>query len=355
MVDEDAVESYIDRSQSLIEASPQMGEENTKVKIIQPLIDLLGWDVFSEEVKLEYSMQIGSGSTHADYALQLEGTPVVFIEAKGCDSTLSDSDRSQLSSYMRQKGVDWGLLTNGDHLEVIKRRTDSPHPEEVTLADFPIEELSQNWSVVQLLSKDLVQTEEADKIARRIRSRKSAVRILSEKKDSLGDELAQVVIDEVGEELSQEIEEESKEFVDQLVDSLGSDTETDVHLTGGKIDISGGSVEAQGYAVTLYKDGEALSTVTKKNQIDVMAQAIDVLVRDHDLIGQLGSLPYVPGEKRAILNTKPEHPTGDEMILCREISGGYYVFASLNKESKQRYIRKFAKKCGLEAGFSGDW
>jgi hypothetical protein len=107
-MDSDGVQDYVQRSQSLIEDSPQMEEENTKVKPIQPLIKLLNWDVYSSEVELEYPMQIGSGSARADYALQLEGAPVVFIETKGCDSTLSESDRSQLASYMRQKGVDWG-------------------------------------------------------------------------------------------------------------------------------------------------------------------------------------------------------------------------------------------------------
>lgn len=112
------IESYIERSKSLLEEAPQIGEENTKVKLVQPLIELLGWEVYSSEVDLEYPMQIGRGNAGADYALQLEGAPVVFIEAKASDSALNDSDRRQLASYMRQKGVDWGLLTNGNQFEV---------------------------------------------------------------------------------------------------------------------------------------------------------------------------------------------------------------------------------------------
>ncbi|WP_273837018.1 hypothetical protein [Halococcus sp. PRR34] len=86
-----------------------------------------------------------------------------------------------------------------------------------------------------------------------------------------------------------------------------------------------------------------------------MAQAIDILVRDHDLISQLDSLPYVPGQKKAILHSKPEHPTGEEMRLYREISDGYYVFGALDSDSKQRYVRQFVEKCGLDVDFSGDW
>jgi hypothetical protein len=135
----DGVEEYVERSKSLIDSSPQMGEENTKVKLIQPLIELLGWDTFSSEVELEYPIQIGQGHARADYARLLDGSPAVFVEAKGCDTTLSDGARSQLKSYMRQKGAGWGLLTNGQRFEVLKRREDSDLPDEVLLASLSIE------------------------------------------------------------------------------------------------------------------------------------------------------------------------------------------------------------------------
>lgn len=272
---DEEVPAYIERSHSLIEDSPQMGEENTKVKIVQPLIELLGWEVYSSEVELEYPMQIGRGNARADYALQIDDVPVVFIEAKGCDSTLTDSDRSQLASYMRQKGVDWGLLTNGERFEVLKRRTDSSRPEEVSLAEFPLEELDENWSVIRLLSKDLVETGEADTIARRIEARKRAVRTLQADKDAVSEELAQVVIGEVGDELAQEIETAAKEFVDELVESLGTDREADVHLTGERPQPVGESGGEEGYVVTLLNDGDRARSLDDENQSDVMAQAAD--------------------------------------------------------------------------------
>ena len=355
MVGEDVVESYIERSQSLIEESPQMGEQNTKVKIVQPLIDLLGWDVYSGEVELEYPMQIGRGNTQADYALQLEGVPVVFIEAKGCDSTLSESDISQLASYMRQKGVDWGLLTNGNQFEVLKRRTDSSRPEEVTLAEFPLEDLDENWSVVRLLAKDLVETGEANTIARRIEARKRAVRTLKQDKESVSEDVAQRIISEVGDELAQEIKTEAKKFVDELIESLSTDREADVQLSGERPQQPKKSAVELGFRVTLHENGEQVRTFSDASQSDAMAQAVDFLIQERGLVDQLDSFPYVPGEKSAILNSEPKHPTGEEMRLFRELSDDYFLYVSLNKESKQRYIKQFAEKCSLEADFSGEW
>jgi hypothetical protein len=39
--------AYSERSSALIEESPQMDEQNTKRKIIEPLIETLGWDILS--------------------------------------------------------------------------------------------------------------------------------------------------------------------------------------------------------------------------------------------------------------------------------------------------------------------
>lgn len=352
------LEDYIERSTSLVEDSPQMGEENTKVKLVQPLIELLGWDVYSSDVELEYPMQIGRGNTRADYALQLEGAPVVFIEAKGCDSTLSESDKVQLTSYMRQKGVDWGLLTNGRRFEIYRRRNESNRPEEVSLAEFDLENLEENWSVMKLLSKDLVRSGEADTIAHRMEARKRAVRRLKSDKEDVAERVAKLVIDEVGDELAQEIESESKEFVDGLIDSLGTDRDAEVDIERSSPEPVEQGVDEQDveeYRVRILDEGEEVHSFASSNQSDAMADPVDFLVREYGLVSELGPLPYVPGEKTAVLNSEPRHPSGEEMKLFRPISEGCFVYTSLNQGSKKRYIRRFAELCGLEVEFEGDW
>lgn len=73
------------------------------------------------------------------------------------------------------------------------------------------------------------------------------------------------------------------------------------------------------------------------------------------MIDQLGEFPYVPGEKSAILSSEPRHPSGEEMRLYRELSDGYFLYVSLNKQSKQRYVKQFSELCGLTVEFSGRW
>jgi hypothetical protein len=52
------LEDYVERSQSLLESSPRMDEQNTQRKVIEPLLELLGWEMLSPEVELEYSVQM---------------------------------------------------------------------------------------------------------------------------------------------------------------------------------------------------------------------------------------------------------------------------------------------------------
>ncbi|MCL7419205.1 MAG: hypothetical protein M8354_15420, partial [Halalkalicoccus sp.] len=72
-------------------------------------------------------------------------------------------------------------------------------------------------------------------------------------------------------------------------------------------------------------------------------------------IENLPSFPYVPGKKSAILNDEPAHRNGERMRQYRELENGYYVYTSLNQESKKRQIRRFAEMCGVKVEFGGAW
>jgi len=96
------IEEYVNRSQHLIESSPQMDEENTKVKLVQPFLELLGWDLYSTEVALEYTIPMASGSTRVDYTLLVGDSAVVFGEAKPVRSTLTENEGTQSFSGNRR-------------------------------------------------------------------------------------------------------------------------------------------------------------------------------------------------------------------------------------------------------------
>ena len=219
-MDRNEIDEYVDRCRGLIEASPQMDEENTKVKLIQPFLELLGWDLYSTEVALEYNVPMASGSTHVDYALLVGDSPVVFVEAKPVRSTLSDDEVRQLRSYMRQElDVDWGILTNGKSFEVLTKDRRRNGGEEMSVVQFSLEDLSERPGVLELLTKESIRSGKSAEIAEQVAETNRTIRYLSENESTVTDSVASAVTDEVG-ELPIDLQAQSREFVQGLVSLL---------------------------------------------------------------------------------------------------------------------------------------
>lgn len=91
-------------------------EETTKQALILPMLDILGFSPFDPtKVKAEYSADINGikAGERVDYALFVEGSPVMFIEAKACKERLSNH-ASQLARYFNATpGVKISAITNG--------------------------------------------------------------------------------------------------------------------------------------------------------------------------------------------------------------------------------------------------
>jgi len=215
-----AVRDYVDQSQTLLETSPQMDEENTKVKLVQPFIDLLGWDFYSTDVQLEYTVQMGTQSSRVDYALMVGDTPVVFIEAKPARSDLSESDIRQLQSYMRQElSVDWGVLTNGRVFEILSVNGDDRRDGETSIATFDLDEVGENPEILEILTKDAIQSGRADEIARQLTETNRAIRRLTDREEPIAERLTDILRDELG-ETPLDLEEQSLDFVHALRSTL---------------------------------------------------------------------------------------------------------------------------------------
>jgi hypothetical protein len=219
-MDRDEIDEYVQRCRQLLESSPQMDEENTKVKLIQPFLELFGWDLYSTEVALEYTIPMASGSTHVDYALLVGDSPVVFVEAKPVRSTLTNNEVQQLRSYMRQElDVDWGILSNGKFFEVLTKNRHQNGGEEVSVVQFDLDDLAENPDVLELLTKESIRSGKSDEIAEQVAQTNRAIRHLQENEDRVTESVTEAVESEVG-ELTIDLEEQSREFVQSLASVL---------------------------------------------------------------------------------------------------------------------------------------
>ncbi|MDB9233346.1 type I restriction enzyme HsdR N-terminal domain-containing protein [Halorubrum ezzemoulense] len=346
---------YAERSSGLIEDSPQMDEENTKRKLIEPLIDLLGWDILSSAVELEYSVQMGSTTKRVDYALKMEGTPVVFVEAKGCDTPLEQSHEEQLKSYMRQVGVDWGLLSNGREFKIFRHHVSSNRVNLISLSEFDVEDVPDNEHPLKALSRESIDSGESRQIAEKIEAVQNAVKELRENKEDLAEDVTGVVSEVAGNAVSQQVEDEAKSFVDELIATL----EEQAHRTEVTRGTSGEDEDTEDgeYVIRLTRNGGEVHRVVADVQSEAMGSLVNYLIGEEGLLDEI-EIPYIPGTgqgSRALLNDKPEHPNGSDMRGQQRVSGGYYLLTNLSAEDKKRYVSELPAKVGLECEFSGSW
>ncbi len=122
-------------------------ETRTRQVLIDPLLRELGWDVSDPAaVQLEYRV----GQQWADYALMSDSQPVAVIEAKRLGRGLEDDEIMQVLNYANRDGIDYMIVTDGDHwkmYEVFKRGT----LEERLLMKFQLSQQPAHKNVLQVL------------------------------------------------------------------------------------------------------------------------------------------------------------------------------------------------------------
>ncbi len=120
----------------------QANETRTRMALIDPLLQALGWDTADPALVLpEYDLR----GSRADYALlDSTGKPVALVEAKRLGEQLS-SHRMQIVNYANLSGVPYAGLTDGNHWELYKVFDPAPIEDRLLLnmsiADRPAHEV----------------------------------------------------------------------------------------------------------------------------------------------------------------------------------------------------------------------
>lgn len=90
-------------------------EEATKTSVVMPLIQALGFDVFSlNEVIPEFVADVGTKrGEKVDYALRVNGEISILIEVKPISASLGSAQYTQLYRYFSVTNARLAILTNG--------------------------------------------------------------------------------------------------------------------------------------------------------------------------------------------------------------------------------------------------
>lgn len=218
------LEEYSSFAQTVIEKHPQMDESDTKYRLINELISVLGWDRI-DDVETEHPVQIGSNKKRVDYCLSANDKPSIFIEVKRCNSKISKDNREQLKSYIKQKNVDWGLLTNGKKYEILHRYVNDEGVIVKSISTISANKIEKRQKTLKILSKKSINKGKSKDIADKIQEINKKKEILKEKKNKLSENISQMISDEVGDFIEQDhlkIEEHTKEFINSIIDDIGT-------------------------------------------------------------------------------------------------------------------------------------
>lgn len=138
-------------------STQSLTEEEAQAKIITPLLHKLGWNVYSRNVRIEYSEPGGGGTV--DYMLMDESNqPLIPIEAKAPNANLG-SATDQLERYMQAFSCEIGLLANGQEYRLYD------HPAEAQQIrhrwTLNVRELPVNTAVLSGLRYDVAIAEDS--------------------------------------------------------------------------------------------------------------------------------------------------------------------------------------------------
>jgi predicted transport protein len=195
----DAV-AKLNTSAEVLQSSGSANEANTKALLIEPMLAALGWDPGDVSV-VEREVKVFDG-TFLDYALKLDGSAVLYVEAKGLGENLDDKKFvAQAVNYANNDGVLWCVLTNGRRIKVYK--TNEPVAMDRKLL-FEVdlggesETNAEKANIVRLISREAVTNGELARFGERVFTDARVRRALAELAADPPKSLIQLVAEKLG-------------------------------------------------------------------------------------------------------------------------------------------------------------
>ncbi len=343
-------------------------EITTKQKIILQILDLLGWNIFSDEVVPEYSVE----GKRVDYSLRLTNRNLVFLEVKKPREELQNHER-QLLDYAFRQGVEIAVLTNGltwwFYLPTKTGDWSSRKFYTIHIAEQEITSCAER--LIEFMSKEKVQGGEAIKSAEKIhksRVRKSTIdQTLPESWNKLISEPDSLLIDLLIESTEKlcgyrpeppDVHNFLREKQEQLLLDTIDDIIAQERISGKKVMMENGTQQGTDVVTTLSTLGSGrksgLIKVRFNGQVadtwSVPQLYLLVLKKAVDS-GDISKItvPWGLGSKRYFLfkGQNPRHANGRDFFSPVSYKG-YHLEAHVNRSSGIKYIKEFCQEIGYK-------
>lgn len=407
--------SYVERARATVAESGELGRRNTQLRLVEPFLERLGWDVRSASVEAAFGVP-GADAT-VDYALLVDDEPAVFVDSLACDESITPADGDALLSSMAAAGVEWGILTNGRRFAFVARRETGEDGFTCSLDDLP-----DRAGALERFTPDRA----AEYVRGRVDRRLAAAEALAAGRDELTAEVVDEVLavaDADGAVIDRSgLQSLTRSFVDDVVSTVAPDG----HAVAPSPDSrappdsgngpSTGPIEATGtmalasesqsdgfeqeesrsgqgesksdeppttpnadrdsdhdpdhdvdgatrapmtddgeYVVRLFDGRTSVCAIGGSSAAGTMKQAVEYLLEARHLDAEL-TLPYVPDDGDvAVLHRVPRHPNGDPMAEYVRLDAGTYLRTDGTLVERRDRIETLVEEAGLRVMFQGDW
>lgn len=191
-------------------------EANTKKKIIEPLLEILGWDIKGIEGNLEYPISTGTSTVKVDYAFLIEKKPVLFFEAKAFNEPLLDKYCKQIITYGRIEGVKWVALSNGKVMQIFNTERGNSK-EDCLVLEIDLKFASENSDSLSLFTRDSILSGEIEKVAKRMSAMKSALKNIKIKQDQLKSDFKECLLRYTSDEIENYVTRISEHLTNETI------------------------------------------------------------------------------------------------------------------------------------------
>ncbi len=152
-------------------------EEETKKGFIEPLFEILGWDISD---KKEVSLEETISSKRVDYGFYLNDRIKFYLEAKKFDADLRSEDfANQAIRYSFNKGAVWAVLTNFETLIIFNAQDIGRKLADKKLLTIHYNEYIEKFDKLWLLSKESFEKDLLDKYGEEVGKKTEKVPISS--------------------------------------------------------------------------------------------------------------------------------------------------------------------------------
>lgn len=213
-------------------------EEETKLKLINPFLKILGYDV--EEPGILVSEDIADfrnkKGKKVDYTAYKENKPILLIEAKYHRNELSRSTE-QLDSYFNTKvreGCRLGLLTNGIEYRFFSDLDDDNKLDEEPFFTFDLMDFKEkDVKILQKFIYESINVSQIQEMGKKLKNYNKVLEILKEEMNTPSDELTAIFVKRASEKRArsnvlEEFRQYLKEAFKQLTYSTSQRQNTDL-------------------------------------------------------------------------------------------------------------------------------